>query len=140
MKKLVKIVALLLAVMTVAVAATACSVSGKTYVFDKVEVIATASDVTSSAIDTAKNNAKEGYKDLELVFNADGSWSALENGEEYDDGYWKEKDNRIYLGNEKDFEIDEEDEESYLEKSFVYVILTIKSSNLTVKIYFKLKI
>lgn len=143
MKKLVKVLALVLAVVTISVAATACSVSGKTYVFDKLEITTTQS-VDQKELDLGKAFMEAMFKDFEITFNADGTVtgkmgdSGIFDIDEDDTAYWKEKGNKIFIGDKKDFEIVEKEGE-YFEKSFGGLVVTAKEDELTIKIYFKTK-
>ena len=92
MKKLVKIVALLLAVMTVAVAATACSVGGNTYKYEKSELVGEF-DLTESQKTAALAIVDSLMKSTSYSFEKDGT---------YGRSFWKQSGSKVYVVSNKD--------------------------------------
>ena len=145
MKKIVRAIALFIALVSIALLCSACSVGGRKYVFDDVVLNVTTS-IDAEEADEGIEFFRTLLKDMELHFDRDGTLivKARDTDEDAEEEfieetfYWKESGDRVYINGEKDFEIEDE-EYGYIEKTFNSVIFTLEVEAGYLQFIFKAK-
>ena len=99
MKKFIRFSLLALVCLLISLLAMGCSVKGNTYVYEKYE-IKQESTLNESQRNLLQNEiSKYVNSNVEYTFYEDGSFGAF--------SYWKQSGSKVYVGNGKDFKIED---------------------------------
>ena len=142
MKKILAAIVSTLAIAALCICFAACStsVAGKTYTFSDVEVTYNGEipegqeTAVNTAIEMAKAGIKTAYADATIAFNEDGSCTMKAAGHE-ETGYYKQEDNKVYMLDSADEEVDEDTEYMLVEGS--KLVMEGEEGGMTIKIIFK---
>lgn len=142
MKNFIKKSALFLVLISVTAAVAACSVSvsGKTFMFEDIEIINDGT-MTPEQMEEERNISFDSSKGTGFVFGKDGTlyFYVLETDRTVSLNYfWRVEGNKVYIGPEKDFEIDKE-KGSYFEVKGSVVVFVENYNGIIVKRTYKEK-
>lgn len=98
MKKFIRFFSLAIVCLLISLLAAGCSVKGNTYVYEKCE-ISGKTDLTDSQKTTACAVVDSIQKSSKYTFNSDGSYGLI--------SFWKQSGSKVYVGNGKDFKIED---------------------------------
>ena len=141
MKKILAAIVSTLAIAALCICFAACStnVAGKTFEFSDVEVtysgeIPEGQEATVNAsIEAAKAFTKSMYAGATVTFNTDGTCTMKAASEE-DTGYYKQVNNKVYMLNSADDEVNEDDMHFVVEGN--KLILETEEQSLSMKVIF----